>query len=1142
MPDNMDCIVLDDDNGSAVEPMDIEKDPLETNENEIRKKPTNTFEKRLIKEVRKHRVLYDHTHKNFSDINKKQIVWQEIANKLKSDADTCKNIWIELRYKYQCYVRRLRKHYITNAEKSKRRPSMSLESELIYLFRFIDSRKCCSIPFDIREPEKEIESSAEATATPAANQSMNADDDLIIVEQPVELIVIDEDDDSKHPDKEFKVTNEMRVLIAQIKKYPELYDSSRKDFNDYSRKSYLWNAIAIAIGDKATKLMKCWILIITRYEWEISRNQKTTDVAKFQTELQKELEFFEPYILANPDTVYKHSFYLKKTWCEPIDYFKEIYNLIVRMKKLPDVVFVTDYLLNNAEKTKQYFTLWGDISKMKGNAPGECEATWLVMRYFYWELMNMRKQNYQLTDKWYFETIITELYELSKHSPAARLATAQKQTIDIQNKENGSGKSKFNYLNKTNGNSTAPAQNLISTTTTTTNSPANQKQQQQQSQLRATPGPLPKITSAVSLAPQGQPPTGGSGSLQIRQVPCPNVVISPPQPPAVLNQSLITPSASQTATPQTIQLPFALPTQTQLSAVTRPGIGTVAHNTQPLSTPTTMATINRVGNATKVDLSPMVCINTAILSSSGAINTTTSLSTASTPPQTNTVPIVEKQIASTTITSHSIDQKVPVATPALPKISGAVSLLNPNEILIELIASQNGNHLVVHGPPLSEKYQLSMETVAKFIREVMAIPLLHNKSHNQPNLINSYWDHISNKFKLPAHICKACWNFLVENFNHFPQIAPLKELMKPFVTSLNVWTISYNLFNGFDKNAVTNGWLKYMSRLPEVVECIGTYPILFKDVKKNYKDTATSSDMEALCVWRTIGLRFPNINDISTIWTALKNVFCQYMTDIEMGIENKWHINWWRVLAKMKFLVEAKYSKNEPYFYIISNKMAEEIERCAMIEMKNRYGKEDADKVDQKPSTSKNYSSNVQFDAIPKETIEMVTLLTTIEKYPHVYEKADCIQKLEAWKNVAKDLNMDVSDCMLEFRRACRRYCVFKRQDSLSRCQLNQKYYKRFDNIFRNVKTANRRKLNIKTPSELNIAVDDDNSANSTTDFVFPERYISDINMSHCPSDLAVKNWIYALGNLTPAMSDLVHNKLKAILKKQVPTTKLKMK
>lgn len=49
-----------------------------------------------------------------------------------------------------------------------------------------------------------------------------------------------------------------------------------------------------------------------------------------------------------------------------MDYFKDIYNFILRLKKMPDVVYITDTLLKDSEKTKQFFTLWGDVAKMKG--------------------------------------------------------------------------------------------------------------------------------------------------------------------------------------------------------------------------------------------------------------------------------------------------------------------------------------------------------------------------------------------------------------------------------------------------------------------------------------------------------------------------------------------------------------------------------------------------------------------------------------------------------------------------------------------------------------------------------------------------------------------------------------------------------
>ncbi|XP_061402605.1 uncharacterized protein LOC133338448, partial [Musca vetustissima] len=1060
------------------------------------------FEKRLIRQVRKHRILYDNNHKSFSNLEKKNAVWQEIAKKLKTDVDTCKTTWIELRYNYQSYVRRLRKYFINGIKKSSAtRPTMEFDSDLIYLFRFIENRKHCEIPYDIPEPVRE----------PELHQT-KIDDDLILIEQPVELIVIDEDDDAKQTEKPFKVTKEMRNLIAEIKKYPELYDTTRSDFNDYTRKSLIWNAIAVQVKDKATKLMKCWILMTTRYEWEISKTTQGSDVAKCQTELQKEMEFFEPYILTNPETVYKHSYYLKKCWCEPMDYFKEIYNFILRLKKIPDVVYLTDTLLKNSEKTKQFFTLWGDVAKMKGNSPGECETTWLIMRLFYWELMNMRQHSYQLTDKWYFEVIITELYEMAKQSPLAKQAEQQRRHEAHKQKS----KQKTNSANTTTHISATPA---------TTHAAQNDS------------APLPRITSAISLAPQIL--NGVNSSLQIRpigtQIVANTVPTPKPPPTTVLNGSLV-PGHS-------IQLTYTLPENTHVSAVSKNSLvnstSNISSNAKPnirtaMQQAAAATATNQISSSTSQnDVAPMVSINTTIKSTNVGINNNNykNNNNKSTAPT--------QQIATTTIpTAITTSQAPPVAASAagpLPKISNAVSLLNPNEILIELIASPNGNLLVVHGPPLSEKYHLTMPTVAKFIREVMSIPLLHNtKPHNQGHLVNTYWEYISKIFSLPTHICKACWNFLLENFNHFPQIAPMKELMKPFTASIHIWTESTALFDSFDKQAVANGWLEYNSRLPEIVECIGTYPVLYKDVTKDAKDSTSATDMEALCVFRTLNLRFPNINDISSIWTALKKVFCQYMDDIEVSIHSKWHINWWRVLARMKFLVEARYSTNEPYYYIVSNKMLEEIDRCAMIEMKVRYGKKEIIKTEPKPSTSKSILETLNVNDVPKKRVEMVTLLTAIEKYPIIYGKGDCLQKLEAWENVAKDLQMDVTDCLLCFRRAAQNYCVFKKQDTLSRCPLNLKYYKRFENIFRNVKLPNRRKLNIKTPSELNQSVNDQRTNNSS-EFVFPERYISDINMSSCDSDLVVKNWIYGFGNLSPSAAEESCSKLENILKKYIP-------
>ena len=61
-------------------------------------------------------------------------------------------------------------------------------------------------------------------------------------------------------------------------------------------------------------------------------------------------------------------------------------------------------------------------------------------------------------------------------------------------------------------------------------------------------------------------------------------------------------------------------------------------------------------------------------------------------------------------------------------------------------------------------------------------------------------------------------------------------------------------FNSFEG---AMGWKQYMSCIPEVVECIGGYPVLYQDISKDNNNQ--QSDMEALCAWRTINLRFPKI-------------------------------------------------------------------------------------------------------------------------------------------------------------------------------------------------------------------------------------------------------------------------------------------
>lgn len=226
------------------------------------------------------------------------------------------------------------------------------------------------------------------------------------------------------------------------------------------------------------------------------------------------------------------------------------------------------------------------------------------------------------------------------------------------------------------------------------------------------------------------------------------------------------------------------------------------------------------------------------------------------------------------------------------------------------------------------------------------------------------------------------------------------------------------------------------------MECIGGYPVLYQDVSSG-NNNERLSDMETLCAWRTIGLRFPKIRkfnifpnlafyyksncskfllaEIQEIWSAFKTAFCQYMTDLEFGVDNKWPINWWRSLARLKFLVEAKYTANDPFFYIISNKMLEQIDKFAMLEMRNKYNAvptspaspTSSDGKAKKPlqeSSSKNNNNDILVALMrskERKECELGTLITAIQKHPVILNKADSVEKYEAWKEVAKELHME---------------------------------------------------------------------------------------------------------------------------------------
>ncbi|XP_067641280.1 uncharacterized protein Hmr isoform X1 [Eurosta solidaginis] len=1376
--------------GALTDPIQVDNmiDPIYRAETQKSRKTKDTFDRRLIRRVRRHRALYDPTHKNFTNAEVKAEIWEKVAKKLNSDADACKNAWVDLRYCYQIYVRRLRKFFANKIRKKTklRRPIMAFETEMIFLWRFIGDKTHCPLPYDKEYVEKET--------TPPTEISVE-DDDLVLVDDEIEVIDLDDDVNkfffSRHLKGQFLITPEMRRLIANIEPYEELYDCTHRYYEDYRRKGIIWNAIANEVGDKATKLMKCWIQIQTRYEWEVMQRNMSGSAAltKPYSELEHLLSFFMPHILKMPLTVYKSSYYLKNDWCEPIDHFKNIFSLLVAMKKYPAVITLTEgvsksFSMKNCTKLDEAYTkTWTDVAftKAGGVTPGQCETTWLILRAFYWELVNMRKHSYQLQDKWYFETIISELYALANvHKPQSKtkptdnsvilsntptpsplLTSATSTTAITKPTTNGSGcnitiklveggksitsnEKQQQQKAQPNAEAVNPITNN-SKNNTGVSQPTQQKQQNQQALTTFVPTPVnfdeDKITSSMiqlvqvpkptvaptltaninknnnstssskatnkkaqnktisnmkqkessspypqskspqirvksqaellglpqqqeevnhivqthpqlqikpqapptltqvqqaigqlksvqqynnNMAPQQQMQTCYNNNNMQQQLPQPQSQIQQQQQQLVqlLQQPTIPPPFSIMPPNAVVQIPNAsishvqtLPSQElhtsyttptnmgqllppvaieplrfpnpqtatlasssmdtlktpkivsavslaprasfvapfvnkglQITAVTggaAPAAATISPPPPPLThssgsvhiRPTTPllpqnnTSPNINASATSLSLvnssqnnvlnlpytlpdntnitqctSPVINSAKTTLVPSQARTTTLSVPQVLPPLSQQLPPLVPtgnqfKDSGAKTQPTKSVESKIPANFLARPHVTPTAQL-NANEIMIELISSVNGNQLVVHGPPLERKYSLSMITTALLIREVLSIPYLHKKDFNKPHQVNIFWQYVAKRFNLPVHICKACWNFLSENFAHFPQIAPIEELTKPAKLGINVWCESQTYFQSFDEKAAQLG-------LPAMKNSVEKF---FDNIREQARTIPRVPGQKLMFVadWRaaldTSNDKFLTQQWYST-WNLFKNAFKKYMADLENGIDNRWSLIWWRVLAKLDFLLEEEYHSMEPYYYIVRNKMIEECERCVKRES---LANATADII-VKTKKSKLSSATGEVDdslLLKIPDVDPYRVVMAVRRYPKIYQKCTEEEKNKAWAEMSAELQVNVTSLRFAFQQALKNYRLYVSRDPANRCRLNLRYYKHMAEICKVIKPKPTKKLNIKTPTELNQTVSENLDA---PEVIFPERFVMDINMSNSNTDLVMKNWAYGL-------------------------------
>ncbi|XP_032581859.1 uncharacterized protein LOC6617567 isoform X2 [Drosophila sechellia] len=526
-----------------------------------------------------------------------------------------------------------------------------------------------------------------------------------------------------------------------------------------------------------------------------------------------------------------------------------------------------------------------------------------------------------------------------------------------------------------------------------------------------------------------------------------------------------------------------------------------------------------------------------------------------------------------------------------------------------------GNVLQIWCCNQATRYNLNMVRTATLIREVMAVPQLHNDNPQLAAKCVEFWQAIAKKFHMPEEALRACWTFLASNMSVFPMIAPMSELMRPFKASVKVWEKSNRLFGKFDEIALKYQWLKHKDVLPAVIRFFANHEHLYCDLRKprpgEYAQAPPQlTNLEKQEVWREARLKFPNLNH-RDIWSMFKFAFRTYLDDLERGIENPWPHNWWQALEQLRFLVNVRYHPLEPYYYIVHNKMSEEVKRCSMYEALTSSDPTDKTKsaptslltgltkepmpweteeakrlLTGKLNSVRSVATLTQITpapapasapdaqpipvpdgvSVPKETseskpasnatvkshkdknistarkrwtparnvtchnlspIEAFELCKKLRSQPNTYEQASTLDKRTAWVRVSKELNATVTDCRLGLQYALREMRNLKIADPNNQCTMGHKYLHHMSEIYKQVKPN--AQLTIRTPQQLNQL---NKSLAKNTQEVKPQEFLPEINFSTCSPDLVVKNWTYAVGNLSTASQDALLGKMTELFSK----------
>ncbi|KAH8330142.1 hypothetical protein KR074_011361 [Drosophila pseudoananassae] len=356
---------------------------------EVNNLGTLVTERQLIRLVRDQPALYDSRNPHFQDDGYKDRAWHRICQRLNAEMSECLSAWAELRHRFQRHVRRLHAHNQSVTEKKRRRrPNFIYEEEMLFLYPHVSRfthHRCTPV---------------EVTEFVAHTEPMP---DVVIVEPTIDVIDVELVGPSK-----FQCTKNCRKLIEAVLAYPQLYDPTQAGYENQWHVGVIWSSIANELRDKGTKLMKMWLKLVIRYEWELNHTTKEEVAVSELCQLMLQLK---PHVMKRPGTVYKVSKYLKGDWNEPIEHFKTVQLLIDAIQSDPELVAMVEDHVDSSTKPPCYDEVWHKIGEKVGCCPQRCEVTWLVMRAFHNDLMRMRNAGYQLQDKWFFEHLIHDIFK-----------------------------------------------------------------------------------------------------------------------------------------------------------------------------------------------------------------------------------------------------------------------------------------------------------------------------------------------------------------------------------------------------------------------------------------------------------------------------------------------------------------------------------------------------------------------------------------------------------------------------------------------------------------------------------------------------------------------------------------------------------